>query len=69
MNIQSYSKKELALAYAPDLSIHGAVNRLMSWINFNKPLLQDLQQLGYDRYQKVFTVKQVEKIFEYLGEP
>lgn len=69
MKLKSYSKQELAIAYAPDLTIGSAVNRLMSWIKLNKPLQQELQQLGYIRTQKVLTIKQVEKIFEYLGEP
>jgi len=69
MKLKSYSKKELAVAYAPDLTIGSAVNRLMYWIKLNQPLLQELLQLGYHTNQKVFTIKQVEKIFEYLGEP
>lgn len=69
MKLQSYSKKELGVAYAPNLEVGSAVNRLMYWIKVNKPLTEALEQLGYSRYQKVFTIKQVEKIFEYLGEP
>ena len=44
MQIRSYSKSELAQAYAPHLTVHGAVNRLMNWIKYNAPLYQALQQ-------------------------
>jgi len=69
MKIQSYSKKELALAYAPNLSMSGALNRLAAWISHNPPLVKALDDTGYTIKQRVFTCKQVELIFEYLGEP
>ena len=69
MQLRSYSKSELAQAYAPHLTVHGAVNRLMNWIKYNQPLYQALQQSGYAVNQRLFTVRQVALIFEYLGEP
>ena len=69
MQLRSYSKSELAQAYAPHLTVHGAVNRLMNWIKYNEPLYQALQQSGYTINQRLFTVRQVTLIFEYLGEP
>jgi hypothetical protein len=32
MDIVSMTKRELAMMYAPDLTPHAAVNRLMHWI-------------------------------------
>lgn len=69
MKVQPYSKKELALAYAPNISMSGALNRLAAWIKHNPQLVSALQQTGYTSNQRVFTSKQVELIFEYLGEP
>lgn len=69
MQIKSYTKKELALAYAPCLSMSGALNRLASWINGNKELLAALSNCGYQPHQRMFTPYQVRLIFEYLGEP
>lgn len=69
MSIRPYSKKELALAYAPYLSMSGALNRLARWISINKKLTDALNEMGYDRNQRFFTTEQVRLIFEYLGEP
>lgn len=69
MQIKSYTKKELALAYAPCLSMSGALNRLASWINGNRELMTALLRSGYQTRQRVFTSYQVRLIFDYLGEP
>lgn len=69
MSIKSYSKKELALAYAPDLSMSGALNRLANWIKVNKELQAALYAAGYQDRQRCLTPAQVSLIFEYLGEP
>lgn len=69
MQIRSYSKSELAQAYAPEITPHAAVNRLMAWIKLNAPLYEALKQSGYTDNRRLFTVRQVELIFEYLGEP
>jgi len=63
------SKKELALAYAPDLSLQSARNRLHDWLHFNKNLMRELRKANYHDSQRIFTAKQVEIIFEHLGEP
>lgn len=69
MQIKSYSKKELAIAYSPDITIGAAVNKLVYWISLNPELVQSLQRMGYKKNQKVLTKKMVEEIFFYLGEP
>lgn len=42
---------------------------LKNWINRNSNLLIALKNAGYNKYQKNFTPKQVEILYEYLGEP
>lgn len=69
MKLKPYSKKELALAYAPDLTLTSALRRLRQWINDDRPLLEALTQAGYRPEQRIFTIKQVEIIFNFIGEP
>ncbi|MBE6286724.1 MAG: DUF4248 domain-containing protein [Mediterranea massiliensis] len=69
MELKSYTKSELGLLYAPHLDQPGAVSRLMRWIKRCAPLYEALQDSGYEPQQKRFTLKQVELIFTYLGEP
>ena len=69
MELRPYSKSELAQAYAPHITVHAAVNRLMAWIKLNAPLYEALKQHGYVDNHRLFTVRQVALIFEYLGEP
>lgn len=67
--IRPYYKSELAEAYAPNLSTGSAVNRLMAWIRHNPHLHETLTATGYRTTQRIFTSRQVELIFEHLGEP
>lgn len=69
MEIKAYSKKELAQAYAPDITTGSALNRLATWIDNNPDLCHALQQSGYRKSQHVFTHYQVRLLFEFLGEP
>lgn len=68
-HIRPMSKSELAMAYAPNLTTQGAVNRLMEWIHHNPELTEALLRTGYRKHQKLFTSLQVRIIFDYLGEP
>lgn len=67
--MRTYSKKELAIAYAPELTVRAAVNRLMAWLKRNPQLMDELYQGGYRKEQRIFTIRQVNVIFRYLGEP
>lgn len=67
--IRPYYKRELAVAYAPDLAPVSALNRLASWFRTNRQLTAALQQTDYNTRQQVFTSMQVELIFKYLGRP
>ena len=68
-NVRSMSKSELAMAYAPNLTTQGAVNRLMDWIRHNPELTEALLRTGYRKSQKLLTSLQVRIVFSYLGEP
>lgn len=69
MKLKAYSKSELAQAYAPEISPRSALNRLQAWIKYNRELHDTLLCEGYKPHQKIFTVRQVQLIFHYLGEP
>lgn len=69
MRIKAYSKKELALAYAPEITMNAALNRLALWIRTNTTLWQELLHSGYHPTQRYFTAYQVGLIFRYIGEP
>ena len=67
--IRPYYKSELAQAFAPDICMGAALNRLASWIITNTQLSEALKQTIYRVTQRMFTSRQVALIFEYLGEP
>ena len=67
--VRPYSKSELAHAYAPEIGERSALNRLSRWIRFNEALFAALQATSYRSTQQIFTGKQVELIFLYLGRP
>ena len=67
--IRSYTKKELALQFFPDSTPRVAVNHLMALIRRNDMLWDELQKTGYKNTSKIFTPRQVQTIFEWLGPP
>jgi hypothetical protein len=67
--LQAYSFQELAIAYAPALSVGSAVNRLSRWIRVSNSLREELYTLGWMPGNKQFTPMQVRTIVSYLGEP
>ena len=68
--VRSYTKKELALAYFPNVTDpHIATNRLMRWIVRNTELMEQLEKHGYQKQFRFFTPAQVRLIVYYLGEP
>ena len=67
--IRPYYKSELAQAYAPDISLGSALNRLALWIRTNRQLTEALRKSDYRVTQRMYTSRQVALIFEYLGEP
>lgn len=69
MDYKSMTKKQLALAYAPDLSVGGAINRLRHWLHYNAALMDELRQTHYRETQHLLTARQVAIIMKHLGEP
>lgn len=67
--VRPYSKRELAIAYAPDISPCSALNRLAGWVRHHRRLSDELDETGYQNRQRIFTSLQVELIFRYLGRP
>lgn len=69
MEFTTMPKYELAQMYAPELTVHSAVNRLMHWIQHHPQLWHELLLTGYRKNAKLFSPRQVELIVEFLGEP
>jgi hypothetical protein len=67
--VRAYSFQELALFYAPDLSIGAATNRLSQWIRKSEGLKAELLDVGWRVRSKNFTPMQVQVIVDYLGAP
>lgn len=64
-----YSKRAIARLYFPDAKPRSAEKHLMIWIKQCKGLMELLQAEGYKNCNKLFTPRQKELIFEYLGDP
>jgi hypothetical protein len=67
--IRAYTKQELAKMYAPGLTKKSAGKRLSQWIKLCRPLWEELIKTGYNPLQRILNPRQVELIFQYLGEP
>lgn len=63
-------KNELAMKYFPHATTPKlARDNLTRWINRCKPLLMAMAQAHYNTHDWYYTPRQVELIYEYLGEP
>ena len=67
--IKSYTKTELALLYNPHSQESSAIQNLYRWIRRCKPLVDELEAVGYNKYRHSFLKQEVEIIVKYLGEP
>lgn len=67
--VKPYYKRDLAVAYAPDITPVAALNRLSAWIHHHAILYQALVDSGYVDRQRIFNSVQVKLIFHYLGRP
>ena len=68
-HVRTYTKEELAMLYNPTFCITNALNTLSAWIRMNKPLSEELKAVGYNRYRRSFTPREVSLLVKYLGEP
>lgn len=65
-----YSKCELALLYFPDAPDKTSARKhLMCWVKKCPDLWYELTRLGYQKHSQYLPPRQVDLIFEYLGEP
>lgn len=64
-----YYKQELAMRYFPNDSPKTARDKLTRWINRCKDLSMAMAKAHYRTTDKYYTPRQVQLIFEYLGEP
>lgn len=67
--VRTYSKVELSMLYNPAACLSNALNLLATWIRMNFPLCEELEAVGYNKYRRSFTPKEVALIVKYLGEP
>ena len=68
-SIQSLTKSELAQLYFPGAPRSSALRLLHKYITSAHGLLPELERVGYQRASRRLTRRQVQLIFEYLGEP
>lgn len=67
--LQTYPKAELAMLYSPHSGPDTAVQNLYRWMKRNQALMNELNEMGYNKYRHCFLRKEVEVIVKYLGEP
>ena len=68
-HVRTYTKEELAMLYNPTYCVSNAISPLAAWIRLNKPLKAELAAVGYNRYRRSFTPREVSLLVKYLGEP
>lgn len=67
--IHALGKQELACMYFPNATPTNAVRMLNRYLYRAHGLMPELEQLGFRIKDRQFTRRQVQLIFEYLGEP
>ena len=67
--LHSLTKSELAQLYFPGAPRSSALRLLHKYITSAHGLLPALERVGYQRASRRLTRRQVQLIFEYLGEP
>lgn len=67
--IKTYTKKELACLYCPDITARCAIRTLTRWIKHNRELYAELLLTGYHPRVRTFMPRQVGIIVRYLDEP
>ena len=67
--IRPYLKVDLARLYSPGLADRSAMNRLNRWIRHNRELYDRLYSGREGKNDVCFSLRQVQLLVEYLGEP
>ena len=68
-DLRAYTKMELAELYSPFSQGHAALQNLYRWMKQCKPLMEELEAMGYNKYRHSFLKQEVQVIVKYLGEP
>ena len=66
---KSLSAKELAVLYFKYSTPDTAVKQLGRWIRRNKELKAALDKAGFHDRQHIYSPRQIDLIFQYLGNP
>lgn len=69
MKVKCYSRSELAFMYMPNLNIRAAQRQMNLWLDTNERLKMRLLEAGANDKIRFYTPRQVEIIFEELGQP
>ncbi len=67
--LKMYLKAELALLYCPHHSPTRALQNFYRWMTGCRPLMAELQAVGYNCHRHYFFKREVEIIRNHLGEP
>jgi hypothetical protein len=67
--LRAYAKVELALLYSPHSQGATALQNLYRWMMRCRPMMDELNGLGYNKYRHSFLKQEVAVIVKYLGEP
>ena len=67
--IKAYTKTDLALLYSPHSGGATALQNLYRWMLRCRPMMDELNSLGYNKYRHSFLKQEVAVIVKYLGEP
>ncbi len=67
--IRFYGKAELAMLYCPNDCVTNATNNFSRWMRLNRPLMCELQAVGYNKFRRCYTPLEVQLIVRYMGEP
>lgn len=67
--IRTYGRSELASRYTPEILPISAWKKFKLWMVKSPHLMDNLEALGYDSRQRIFTPLQVLLIINALGEP
>ena len=67
--LKAYAKVELALLYSPHSQDATALQNLYRWMMRCRPMMDELNALGYNKYRHSFLKQEVAVIVKYLGEP
>lgn len=66
--VKMISKQKLAMLYFPEKTRRNALDTLNRWMNNCHGLREQLEKLGYKPKNRMLTKRQVEVIYEFLGE-